>query len=141
MYSIYGILQNTKTNRYHPILFRRAPMPGGADAELTHQRYRSAGHHTIGFDTLPEAQANIVQMCATHGLMDSGCLYPWDGEDVPAMVEFFSESAIVTRDSIVMGNAGTDTLSMTGEIILGNAGTDALSGQVSLESGSSHDPC
>ncbi len=47
-----GILHNTATDTYHPILYRDSPLPGG----VTHpRRLRSIGHHTKGFSTLEEA--------------------------------------------------------------------------------------
>ena len=45
-------LLNTATNRYHPIIYRPAPLPGGSDLP----RYKSSGHHTDGCDTLAEAR-------------------------------------------------------------------------------------
>jgi hypothetical protein len=85
-----GILKNTKTGRYHPILFRRAPMPGNSDADLALQRYKSAGHHTAGFATLEEAQSDLARpQYAEQGYKDSGAIWEWDGENVPAMVEWF----------------------------------------------------
>jgi hypothetical protein len=79
---IFAILQNVRTGRYHPILFFHAPMPPGFGPE---HRYRSLGHHIPGFDTAEEAR----QCCAEH--TNSGRLIPWDGEEIPAMDEFFNE--------------------------------------------------
>lgn len=82
-----GLLKNTKTGRWHPILFRPAPLPGGGDAGFPAQRYKSLGHHTAGFSTEEEAMAHIRQ----HPEMDwRGPTWEWDGEDVPLMVEYFA---------------------------------------------------
>jgi len=92
-----GILRNTKTDRYHPVPFRRAPMPGNADATMQAQRYRSIGHHTEGFDTLDDARAYIAannnENCR---LIDAGVVWEWDGEGVLAMTEFFSLKELET---------------------------------------------
>ncbi len=82
-----GMLTNTKTGRFHPIIFRDAPMPGNADDAWAARRYKSLGHHTVGFDTLEEAQAHIK---AEPRYWDSGAFWEWDGEDVPAIVHFFA---------------------------------------------------
>ncbi len=81
-----GFLLNTKTNRYHPIIFRPAPPPSG-DEDLAAQRYRSAGHHTDGFATLEEAQESVSQQPE---LTNVSVVWEWDGEGVPAMTEWFS---------------------------------------------------
>lgn len=86
---IFAMLQNTSTNRFHPIIFGDAPMPGGMDNDADFRRYRSQGHHTEGFDTREEAQADIDKICAEHGFTDSKREYEWDGKETPAMVEFF----------------------------------------------------
>ena len=75
-----GPLVNTKTGRFHPIVFRPAPFPGGADANLV-LRYRSFGHHTGGFDTAEAAQAHVLK----RGLRWIDKTWAWDGEGVPAM--------------------------------------------------------
>jgi hypothetical protein len=84
-----GILKSTKTEKFHPIVFRRAPMPGGADDNMYAQRYRSMGHHTEGFDTLEAAQAYIEEQS---GWKDCGAVWAWDEEEVPTMTEWFSSS-------------------------------------------------
>lgn len=84
-----GILKNTATGRFHPILFRMAPMPGNADADMAAQRYRSLGHHTDGFDTLEAAKAHMAEKRDNCIVIDTGREWEWDGADVPALVEFF----------------------------------------------------
>jgi len=81
-----GILQNAKTNRYHPISFRQAPMPGNAENGPAY-RYKSFGHHTEGFDTLDQAQEWVK---AKDDCRDVGMVWLWDGEGIPAMVEWFT---------------------------------------------------
>jgi hypothetical protein len=81
-----GILVNTKTKRFHPIVFREAPLPGGLQPPGG-GRYRSLGHHTVGFDTEAEAIEHVktrVDWALT------GRRWGWDGESVPALTEFFS---------------------------------------------------
>jgi hypothetical protein len=84
-----GILQNTKTGRFHPIAFRPAPLPSEADRDMGALRHKSIGHHTAGFETLELAKADI----ADRGWKDCGTVWEWDGEDVPAMIEWFSTQA------------------------------------------------
>lgn len=66
-------------------------MPGGAETGPAF-RYKSAGHHTDGFATIEEAEESIAKAAQTDvaaGVKDSGRRWDWDGEGVPAMVEFF----------------------------------------------------
>jgi len=86
-----GILKNTTTNRFHPLVFRPAPMASQADAESDALRHKSQGHHTEGFDTLELAQAWIKQH--PH-YVDCNVVWGWDGEGTPAKVEWFTKSLI-----------------------------------------------
>ena len=88
---IGGILHNTKLDRYHPIWFCPAPMPSDADTDYNMLRHRSKGHHTEGFETLELAQAYITDACAkSEGEhQDCGAVWSWDGEDIPAMTQWF----------------------------------------------------
>jgi hypothetical protein len=88
---IYSLLKNTATGRFHPILFRPAPMPGYADEKMSAQRYRSLGHHTDGFDTEEKANEHIGSSCREHAYKSSGICFEWDGASIPAMVGWFSE--------------------------------------------------
>ena len=85
-----GILKNTKTGRFHPIPFRMAILPGGVDAG----RYKSIAHHTSGFDTIEQAKDHIA---GREDFLDTGKIYDWDGEGVPAMVEFFTAAELERR--------------------------------------------
>lgn len=92
---IWGMLKNTATGRYHPIAFRRAPMPGNSDGDSIMQRYKSLGHHTEGFDAEAEAKAHIAASIEkAPGSLDAGVGWEWDGEGMPAMVEWFSQTPL-----------------------------------------------
>ena len=88
---IGGILHNTKLDRWHPIWFRPAPMPSGADTDFAMLRHHSFGHHTDGFETLEAAQADITGICAkSEGKHhDCGAIWACDGEEIPAMTQWF----------------------------------------------------
>lgn len=83
-----GILKNNKTGRFHPISFRLAPVPSSTEKDAA-QRFKSIGHHTIGFDTL-EAAREWVSSKDELRLIE--VVWQWDGDGVPAMVEWFSLS-------------------------------------------------
>lgn len=85
-----GMLQNTATGRFHPISFRPAPMPGGSDLP----RYRSIGHHTLGFDDVEAARAWIKT--TPEFVYDPEALWPWDGDGVPAMTIMFQNGKILS---------------------------------------------
>jgi hypothetical protein len=85
-----GILQNRKTGRFHPIVFRLSPRPSSDDSDKV-QRFKSAGHHTEGLATLEEAKTFIVDR---PDWKDSGAVWSWDGDDVPAMVQDFDTSEL-----------------------------------------------
>lgn len=82
-----GILTNTKTGRFHPIVFRRSPLPSeGARDETVAQRHKSIGHHTDGFDTIEEAEKHLADHPEVE---DKGARWAWDGECMPALVHWF----------------------------------------------------
>jgi len=80
-----GILKNTLTNRFHPIIFHEAPFPGqSVDRKIgSVVRYRSYGHHTNGFDTLEQAQDYVRTEHKGYVLLDG--IGDWDGVETPAM--------------------------------------------------------
>jgi hypothetical protein len=85
---IIANLHNTKTDRYHPILFTERPLPGGSGPV----RHKSVGHHTVGFDTRDEAIAECRKMSENPDCGGRLCVekdFEWDGEGTPAMVVFF----------------------------------------------------
>ena len=89
--TVIGNLHNLKTDRYHPIVFDSRPLPSDDGSERM-TRYKSRGHHTAGFDIREEAIEDCRSLCDKMGSLD--CTekdFPWDGEDIPAMVVFFGE--------------------------------------------------
>jgi hypothetical protein len=85
---IWGIIKNTAADTFHPVCFRPAPLPSQTTAPL--ERYKSSGHYTAGFEMIEQAQAEIDRLLTTRpDDRDSGRLYGWDGQGVPALVEFF----------------------------------------------------
>jgi hypothetical protein len=82
-----GMLHNTATNRYHPIVFRPAPSTSDGSGPAKAFRYRSKGHHTAGFDTKEEAMQNIAKQPAFEW---SGLEWAWDGVEMPAMTWWFT---------------------------------------------------
>ena len=83
------VLLNTKTNRYHPIVFREVPLPGDPNSEVL-VRSKSYGHHTNGYSTREEA----VSDCITTAEQESCrlCLksnFIWNGEGIPSMIVYF----------------------------------------------------
>lgn len=99
---IVCMLRNAATDRYHPIVFRIAPLPGPAgdpQDRLPAQRYKSHGHHTEGFDTLEAAEADDKAMCEQHGFTWQDLKLEWDGEGVPAMVQFFPHYILLRREA------------------------------------------
>lgn len=89
---IIAMLINIKTNRWHPIVFREAPLPGGGGP----RRHKSKGHHTMGFDTREEALLEAAKIAEDVKAEALGPVltslegdFPWDGEGVPSMVMFF----------------------------------------------------
>jgi hypothetical protein len=100
---IIAMLHNTDTGRWHPMFFLPAPQPS-AGPDDTATRYKSKMHHTAGFPTREEAEANARGKMAEQVGRHFGhfgptrfCLskaFPWDGEDIPAMVTFFAETEV-----------------------------------------------
>jgi hypothetical protein len=91
MNPIIANLHNTKTDRFHPILFDERSLPGGSGPT----RHKSMGHHTVGFDTRDEAIAECQRMSESPQCGGRLCVekdFAWDGEETPAMVVFFAEA-------------------------------------------------
>lgn len=84
---VWGNLHNLKTNRYHPILFQYKPLPGGDGPN----RWKSSAHHTDGFDTREQALEFIRSDDKRNAALAIERDFSWDGEDIPAMVVFFSQ--------------------------------------------------
>ena len=89
---IVANLHNTQTGRYQPIFFRESPLPGQGFGVNPAGRYKSGGHHTKGFDSRKEALAECEKM--SQKIDGDLCVekdFPWDGEEMPVMVVFFSK--------------------------------------------------
>ena len=89
---IVGMLKNTSTGRLHPILFRPAPLPGGADLDMRAQRYKSKGHHTEGFDNRDAAMSGAQALCDSTHAEFRDVEWEWNGEGIPAIVTFFEHT-------------------------------------------------
>ena len=83
-----GILKNTKTGRFHPISFRLSPTPSSKGDGMA-ERFKSIGHHTIGFTTLESAKEWVVSK-KEFRLIEA--VWEWNGDGIPAMVEWFPMS-------------------------------------------------
>jgi hypothetical protein len=98
-----GILIHEKTGRFHPIIFRPAPLPGGDKLPHGVERYRSLGHHTLGFDTKEAAQRSIQ---AHPGLVLTSQTWQWEGEETPAITWLFQ--AELSKERMVPMRTLTD---------------------------------
>jgi hypothetical protein len=85
---VAGLAMSDATGRWHPVFFRPAPMPGGADGGREFCRYRSVAHHAEGFATEAEAQAYVDGRAAL-GARDSGGRWAWAGDGAPLITHFF----------------------------------------------------
>jgi len=82
-------LHNSKTGRWHPIVFVEHPLPGGADSVV---RHKSKVHHTAGFESKEAANAHARTDLAPKvegASLRLDTILEWDGQGVPAMVHFF----------------------------------------------------
>lgn len=89
-----GILKNTSTGRFHPIIFRQGPAPSSSENDDV-QRFKSQGHHTEGFDTVEEATEFLEENSSQ--LWNSNIVWDWDGKEIPAMTWWFSMSALTPK--------------------------------------------
>lgn len=88
-----GILKNNMTGRFHPISFRLAPTPSSTEKDVA-QRFKSVGHHTEGFETLESATAWVL---SKEELRFVDIVWEWEGNYIPAMVEWFSMSLLAPK--------------------------------------------
>lgn len=94
MITIVGMIHNVKTDTWHPVIFRDAPMPGPDGYKLG--RVKSHGHHTTGFATRAEAEADVEQHPHLQGVpFDREWVYEWDGEGIPALVAIARDGKVV----------------------------------------------
>lgn len=90
---VVAMLHNTALNRWHPILFWNYPRPSEDENEPA-TRYKSRGHHTEGFDTQEAANGHAKELAERQsGRFVPDLIYQWDGEGVPAMIEYFARNA------------------------------------------------
>jgi hypothetical protein len=87
---IAAMLHNRKLDRFHPIFFYASPKPSECDDDVC--RFRSYGHHTEGFVTRAEADADIASDCADGKNWNSGVDFEWSGEGSPASTYYFARS-------------------------------------------------
>lgn len=94
---IIGMIHNTTAETWHPVVFVESPLPGPPSPDKP-IRHKSKGHHTTGFKTRDEAVAEATAMKArmTGDSIGEPRLvldrdFPWDGNGIPAMVEYFIE--------------------------------------------------
>lgn len=88
------VLQNVATGRFHPIFFRVAPMPSGADSDAGMLRYKSKMHHTEGYDTHEDAIVYGKKLCTENNWTWDDRVIGWTGEGIPAMVEWFQNPPV-----------------------------------------------
>lgn len=96
MEALIMMLLNTKENTFHPIMYMESLFAGGFDAQINKGviRYKSKGHHTIGFADRQEALnyieteliAKLKEMGYNVNLELEGDL-EWDGLDIPADIQ------------------------------------------------------
>lgn len=90
-----GILKNLDTGKFHPIAFRMSPRPSSNPNDDV-QRYKSACHHTQGFNTIEEGRVFIKNQSQWK---DTGTVWNWtpDGkDDIPAMIWEFSTDYLLS---------------------------------------------
>lgn len=90
---IIAMLHNVKEDKYHPIIFVEKPLPGPSSDDKP-IRHKSMGHHTTGFSTREEALRDIDELMKREPMkkcLDEDKDIPWDGEDIPTLVKFFSD--------------------------------------------------
>lgn len=78
-----GIIKNTNTGKYHPIIFRNYPLPNG----LNDNRYKSIGYHPESFIT--KAITWIWILKHMDRLKYCGRIYEWDGNGIPEIWDIF----------------------------------------------------
>jgi hypothetical protein len=86
---VIATLRNSKTGRWHPILFREEPLPGPAPEVV---RHKSRGHHTEGFESQEAADDHSRNELAPRvegARLALDTVIEWDGEGIPAVVHFF----------------------------------------------------
>lgn len=92
---VIAMLHDETNDRWHPIVFQEAPLPGSYDPDRP-RRWKSKMHHGAGFATRAEAEADANDSLAPRLKELAGGVtlkleevFGWDGEGVPASVAFF----------------------------------------------------
>jgi len=90
---VIGILHNTSSDRWHPVLFTESPLPGPEELGKP-IRHKSRMHHTKGFATRDEAITSAreelaVKVPGAKFALDADL--SWDGDGIPALTIFFDE--------------------------------------------------
>ncbi len=91
------LLKNTKTDKYHPIVYQLSPPPHSEKSESP-KRWKSKGHTTDGFELNEAKETANKYLKALHNGGSNPIHYSfdniaeWNGEDVPASVCFFNVS-------------------------------------------------
>lgn len=105
MEALVMMLFNTKLNKWHPIFYFEKDFPGGFDSELNQKviRYKSKGHHTVGFETREGAIDSInnslvdqIKSCGYTPNLEIDIDLEWDGEDIPADIQTRVRSTVTT---------------------------------------------
>jgi hypothetical protein len=95
--NVIAMIHNTKLNRWHPVWFRDHPHSANTE---TVWRFKSSAHHTEGFVSRDAAMDSIlIELIPalegeTRMFLDAD--YEWDGNDIPAIVQFFDVAALAT---------------------------------------------
>ncbi len=84
-----GVLFNTKTKRFHPVIFsvKFSTEGCGNDRQCFHSKY----HDEEGFDSLRDASKDIQnngKLCNTYLQWD------WSGDVIPNLICWFSVTAV-----------------------------------------------
>lgn len=94
LHALIMMLFNTSSNRWHPIFYFESPLPGPYD-EQSIVRYKSKGHHTVGFDNREDALKECVsvkdrlinEMSCPDVIDETNEDLVWDGEGMPTDIQ------------------------------------------------------
>jgi hypothetical protein len=92
---IIAMIHDNVNNRWHPVLFEERPLPGPHN-DSKPIRHKSKGHHTTGFATQEEANANAKEMLEKlpEAKLRLDVVFPWDGQGIPAIIHFFDATPL-----------------------------------------------
>ena len=85
---IVSLCQRSSTGRYHPFIWRHAPSPGEYQSDMSTTRFKSSAHHTAGFESLADAEAECRKLAQARGaiLIEGVSIDDWADTEVPATV-------------------------------------------------------